>query len=890
MEVDVPKPAVPPRRRAFMGGSTSSNVSAEAPVVQVEMAVVHDSRPVPMPRTSVQEIVDLTSMESEDTDKEIFFAESRKNTIIQPEIENPKAKLDSIASGRESSVASSGFTEVRDVSGEATPVSAISDSSSSKRRKKKTKKRSRDQYIELEDIDSRPKLEEKKDAFSYEYIIGIYLHHLVKLKAKLGKNSQNPRVKVSWFDMDTEKLLRKSDPNRNVSLHGEPDDLDFIQPLISKESRVQKAPKSKYISCEWEELLIFNEDIERVKNGRVVIFLELLDIRKNGFEGICWAFLKPFLADMYNNIDKRSELQFFEYYRSRKEVLGIFDQWKKPRKKFPATIVVTLKGVKPVAMESETMRPMNVLEREKQQEFKESFERSSEDATVNPVEEVRMQRRKLPGQQCKCPNQLVKRIQGGQKGSFLAKFHPEGSILLYTSVDQNKVDVILAEIPTLETISCLAGHTSSVYDVDFRTFDENANRKDLYPMIILTASADKTAAIWNVNQHGYSLKTLPHPSFVYCCRFIRINEDREIILTGCRDCVIRLWDFNDPEDCTYSDELTKHEGFVTAFCAGKAQGSFFSGDSEGAVLEWQWKRDYFEPLRFLTINPIDREMIHGLTLHTRGEKLLVGTSANAIYCVDMKAKVVLRSFRKSSLEECRSAFRFALTSCGNLLFGCSDHEIACWNTITGDDVEINLDFSLAPSCFISCLDFHPHDSMIVLGIYGNDGGVFLLDYVAKDESSSKVPIKMRFKQIGTDLRRKIEVKNKLTEIIRKIDDVFLISKNSARLSDDDKLLERKLTRNREEITEWLNNVVSARIPSSLSRSSTYTIHKDSEGSADESGATFTVEAPPPKPPRSRIPIRRKEKPKEDNEANLTFEIAVKSDPESDDTTISEELH
>ncbi|XP_055707129.1 jouberin-like [Phlebotomus papatasi] len=900
------KLSIRPRRRAFVGGSTSSNASGEAPVVQVEMADVHPRRPVPMPRKAVQEtkivqeIVDLTSVESDGSGRDIFFAESRKNTIIQPEVENPQAKLERIASessakpesstNHESSISSARYSredhsDLNEFSEEATSVSVETESFATKKHKKKSKSHSQNKYSELEE----------NEGFNYEYIIGIYLHHIVKLKMQKSKSSQGPRIKVSWFDLDKEELLKKSDSNRNVSLHNEPDHLDFIQPLISRESRVQKGPKSKYISCEWEELLIFNEDINRVKSGREIVFFELVYVDKNGFEGICWAFLKPYLENNFSNIDKRSELQLYEYHKSRKEFLGIFDQFKKPKKKFPATIVVTLKGVKPLPSDHEnSLRPMNVLQKEIVQEFKESAEQECVDAPINPVEEVQKSRKKLPGQQCKCPNQLAKQNRSGQKGSFLVRFHPDGNILSYSVVDVQKVDVVLASVPGLDIICCLVGHTASVYDMDFWTkIDKNQNKKDIYPIVLATASADRTVAIWNVKQDGYSSKTLPHPSFVYCCRFIHITEFKEVLITGSRDCVIRLWDFEGPEDCVYFDELTKHEGFVTCLCVRNTTGIFFSGDSEGVVIEWKWKNDTFEALRSLSINMIDREIIHSLILHKRGEKILVGSSGNTIYCVDMKSKVVLRAYRNSSLDECRSAFRFTLTPCGNLLFGSSDHEIVCWNTVTGDNVEIEFDLpELSSDTFISGLDFHPHDSVLVLGIYGSGGGIIMFDHTIKEESS-KSAIKTRFRQLGSDLRRKIEVKNKLTEIIRKIDDVFLIPKNSSRLSDDDKLLEKKLSKNREEITEWLNNVAthSMKLPSSISHSSTYTIHKDSEESSDDN-ATFTVDAPPPKPPRSRIPVRSKAKPEKhnvDNEANLTYEIAPKSDPESDDTTISEEL-
>ncbi|XP_055691469.1 jouberin-like [Lutzomyia longipalpis] len=923
------KPSVQPRRRAFMDGSTSSNISADVPIVHVEMADIHSRRPIPMPRRGAaavqevkveQEIVDVTSLESDDTGKEIFFAESRKNTIIQPDVEYPHTKLERIASesstkhdtprneemsNRESSsnppstISSSTYARddgesdaLQEVSEAAAapslPSVAASESSTTKKRKKRTKKR--DRYTELEDQSSSP----LKKGFSYEYIVGIYLHHIAKLKIpKQFKSSQGPRIRISWYDVDSEQLLKKSDPNRNVSLHGE--HMDYIQPLLSRESRIQNGPRTKYICCEWEELLIFNEDIERMKSGRVVVFFELLCVTQGGLEGISWAFLKPYLEDTFSNIDKRSELQLFEYYKSRKEVFGIFEQWKKPRRKFPATIVITLKGVRPLPIDPEdSLRPMNVLQKERLVEFTEAPDGSEDVPTTDPVAEVKESRKKFPGQQSKCPNQLAKKLKGGPKGSFVARFHPDGTLLIYSAVDCQRADLIVTSIPNLETLSCLEGHTGTVYDLDFYSRRDRNNNQDPFPVVFASASADRTVAIWNVKQDGYSSKALPHPSFVYCCRFIRVDGGKEIILSGGRDCVIRLWDFESPDECSYFDELTNHEGFVTCLCVGKGGGIFFSGDSEGTVFEWHWKKDSFDAVRSLTISSVDQEMIYGLSLHTRGEKILVGTSANTIYCVDMKSRVVLRSYQNSNLHESRSAFRFILTPCGNLLFGCSDQVIACWNTVTGDHVDIDFDLPALPSdCFISSLDFCMNDSLLILAVYGSGGGVFAFDYAAKEEST-KVPLRSRFRQLGTDLRRKIEVKNKLTEIIRKIDDVFVIPKNIARLSDDDKLLERKLTRNREEITEWLNNVAthSMKLPSSISHSSTYTIHRDSDESSDESGATFTVDAPPPKPPRSKIPIRCKDKPKGDKmnkEANLTYEIAPKSEPESDDTTISEEL-
>lgn len=61
-------------------------------------------------------------------------------------------------------------------------------------------------------------------------------------------------------------------------------------------------------------------------------------------------------------------------------------------------------------------------------------------------------------------------------------------------------------MPNLETLSRLFGHSGTVYDLDFRLKTDRNNNRDLFPLVFATASADKTVAIWNVKQDGYSSK------------------------------------------------------------------------------------------------------------------------------------------------------------------------------------------------------------------------------------------------------------------------------------------------------------------------------------------------------------------------------------------------
>lgn len=100
--------------------------------------------------------------------------------------------------------------------------------------------------------------------------------------------------------------------------------------------------------CQWEQLLMINENISHIMQGTVIVFFEILDapsIESNTFFGkfskmndewhrVCWGFLK--LSDGINctNIDKRSRLQLFRYQRRRffqKCSLDVYAQYRLDR-------------------------------------------------------------------------------------------------------------------------------------------------------------------------------------------------------------------------------------------------------------------------------------------------------------------------------------------------------------------------------------------------------------------------------------------------------------------------------------------------------------------------------------------------------------------------------
>lgn len=75
----------------------------------------------------------------------------------------------------------------------------------------------------------------KRSAYTYEKLIGINIHETCPMLFDYSVRA--PMVRCSVWDVNTGQLLAKSDPKRSAVLSDEPDAVDFLQPLISKECK-----------------------------------------------------------------------------------------------------------------------------------------------------------------------------------------------------------------------------------------------------------------------------------------------------------------------------------------------------------------------------------------------------------------------------------------------------------------------------------------------------------------------------------------------------------------------------------------------------------------------------------------------------------------------------
>lgn len=74
-------------------------------------------------------------------------------------------------------------------------------------------------------------------------------------------------------------------------------------------------------------------------------------------------------------------------------------------------------------------------------------------------------------------------------------------------------------------------HVGTIYDIDWSLDDR----------LIMSASNDSTAQVWSVGNLKLSSVVLPHPCFIYSCKFAPQKEYQHLIFTGAFDGLIRLW-------------------------------------------------------------------------------------------------------------------------------------------------------------------------------------------------------------------------------------------------------------------------------------------------------------------------------------------------------------
>nr|XP_021396323.1 jouberin isoform X1 [Lonchura striata domestica]XP_021396324.1 jouberin isoform X1 [Lonchura striata domestica]XP_021396325.1 jouberin isoform X1 [Lonchura striata domestica] len=621
-----------------------------------------------------------------------------------------------------------------------------------KAKTKKVKKKSRkEETTDIapendEEMKNSEILTQSKFGFGDDLVLGVYIHRSDQLK--LDHFVSHPVVKIHIVDQRTGLYVKKDYSMKEDSSY-EQGEIEHILPVMTQPCDIRK---SKSTIPEWEEQVIFNERFtyfiqKTEENPQVIMFFEVLDspsmhevratsdvkIQEGHYRKICWAFLKLVGANGVLNVGGKLRLQL--YYppsrtKSHSNVVEVYDWWAKcPRNRYPSTLYVSVKGLKLPDHVGPSFHSMAVV----QQEQNAALSELQREGCELPLEEKKepFKWSRLPGQACRLPNKHLLSLRGGDMGCFCIRFSHDGRTLAAACAGRNGYPIALYEIPSGQFLREFYGHLNIVYDLCW-------SKDNQY---LLTASSDGTVRMWKIEMKAASaVRVFPHPSFVYTAKYHPVADS--LVVTGCYDSVIRIWDANVREiHGQLLQELDGHKSFINTLCFDAEGHHMFSGDSSGLIIVWDTPVKGSSPHLFqhwkinkeIKENDIKGTPVNHLEVHPNGRHLLIHAKDSTLRIMDLR---ILATKKYVGATNYREKIHSTLTPCGTFLFsGSEDGRAYVWNPETGDQVATYSDLSFTSP--LRDVAFHPHEHMVSFCAFGQNHPIliYIYDYkVAQQEA------------------------------------------------------------------------------------------------------------------------------------------------------------
>ncbi|CAI6342730.1 unnamed protein product [Macrosiphum euphorbiae] len=550
----------------------------------------------------------------------------------------------------------------------------------------------------------------------------IYIHKTDALK--VDTRIKHPSVIISIIDTTTWEYLRISDTNVTNQ------EKTYINSILTKEFDFKF---HKTIIPIWDEKLVYTENFKHIITENTVILFEIVDftgsirplVTMNDWHRIAWAFIRPIGSNGITNTGKQIRLQLYKpgpkpksFHKSHPTAMHWFI--KGILKKYPSTLYISLNKVK-------YFGATEVVSEHNQQELKSINSSSPNEINSDSIsssqetfQEYDIKWKRFPGQKCKIPNSEIVKLQPNLEGCMCLKFSCDG-LRLAVATGKN---INIYSVPGYKLFKQLIGHQGLVYTL--RWSNDNNN--------LLTTSSDYTTCVWTLkNNNQTNFQILPHPSYVYCAEY-----NNTVIITGCYDSILRLWTstFN---KWTLCQEMEYHKGFISSIA--QLETIVLSSDSHGVIIEWTLENCRLELKRIISVPEIRQVIISNIILHPAGKRLLIQTRDSILRMMDLHTTAIIQWFRGGVNNKVQTGC--VLSPCGNLVFGCGeDGLVNVWEAYTAKQLAFytnRQDLSAATS---GAVDYHPHDHMIVFGVYTQNKNSPI--YVAQYKKENETDIGLRF--------------------------------------------------------------------------------------------------------------------------------------------------
>lgn len=621
-------------------------------------------------------------------------------------------------------------------------------------------------------------------------------------------------------------------------------------------------------------MLKLHDDFDRLKSihNSVLIFFELINAHDST---IFWAFLKLFTPH-FTNVDDKFQLQVFKYQNlptkshfmnfkraKNSNDLTVFDQWQSMER------CKILGGILTVTVE--------ILNRKAAVDDSAATEKCAEETFRREID-LNRKWHKLPGQACKIPNKVHKKLVFREKGSMNVKFNHDGTLIALTEVTTREGSILhVYKFPEMSELFKMFEHSCLIHDIDWL--------RSKFASLMLTASSDYTAIVWRLEESSYTYKLLPHPSFVYAAKFLHDESTASSlkVVTAGRDNTVRIWqtkksgseNFELIQELVHPNSL--NDSFVTSIATRSCE-VFFTGNSLGSIVEWAKKPgnsiDY-QVNREFSFDEIQRNLVTSLEIHPRGNKLFLrvhdhrhAATCERIFIVGIPTGTLTQKFQQISHEtgNVQQQGKLKVSPCGSHLFSTNSQMIRFYPIVSGclmasaSSQQSNYLHFRMPSSLnkITSMDYHPKDFYFAFSIYGYNGGVVIMNY---EHDGSENDIFERFRVDPAAARRDIvstarPMPTTFTEIIRRLDEVLFTPIDGVDAENDEA---SHASNNRNQSKQNDNNTFTIEHRRSL----TYSVSRGP--------ATFTIQP-------SRHDVH-----------NNTYEVQ-RDEKSDDDTTISESLN
>ena len=487
----------------------------------------------------------------------------------------------------------------------------------------------------------------------------------------------------------------------------------------------------------WEEDILIAEDFTYLLHPGVFILLELLDFAPAAsvhadqpFIPFAWAFLKPVSGPIGRPGHANAlrpmplRLQLHRWQKSVRPVAGQPAVWAQylaaGRQPYSSTAYITVRP-QPRPSELPVQFPHRPMAAHHAERGRLSYEKLAQatariNSGVVPLAGAQPSSASgaaaaaslgLPpraGGPCRLPNVLLHALTGGAHGATAIAISHDGALLAVALAEDDYAMLAVHEVASGRQRMLIHAHPRTIHEL---VWSADGSR-------LISVSSDGTAKLWRTAAsadeelpYDEPLTTLHHPSFVYAARMQPRgpmtsraplsggDAARTLVLTGCNDCAIRLWDAEKMGDdgqvvAEVLQTATQHTARINCL-AWPSETSAFSADAAGVVKQWELVAAGETP-ELRQVSSIEKRELEGIAinsiaLHPNRRRLLLQTRQQQLLALDTR----LQHFSARYLGHRCSGYHIRATYSPDGRFVLAGSEDGSWFVWAEESGELLLD-------------------------------------------------------------------------------------------------------------------------------------------------------------------------------------------------------